>query len=280
MIKLGCCLPGGAFIPTQENEAPATVVQEFIAKCRFIQDCGFDYVECGATVIAQFTEEEWQAVLAEHTKKPLGIRAVSSLFPSTYHLYDPGEQWDEIISYLHGLIDRLVILGVQYVVFGSGKARSIPEGMDAKTCFENVRKVMCAFADYAEPKGITMVLEPLRSKESNIYNLVPVCAEEVRLVNRTGVKLLADSYHMAYEETPPEVVEGCAELLFHCHIAEAPDRTPPGIFTTGDPDYNRRFADALKKSGYSGGVSIECGYKDCKSEIPIALAYMRSIFAE
>ena len=137
---------------------------------------------------------------------------------------------------------------------------------------------MCAFADYAEPKGITLVIEPLRSQESNVYNLVSEVNQEILLINRPGVQLLADSFHMLSEDSPAEIPEDCANTLKHCHIAEGLERLLPGYFNTGDPEYNKRFASSLNRIGYCNGVSIESSHKDFIEEVPKALAYLRSIF--
>ena len=280
MIKLGCCLPGGNFLPDTAENAPGYEALQIIAKCRYILGCGFDFTEFNATGLCQLSDEDFQILVEENKKQPLKLQALNGMFSAAFHLADPSNQWDEIVSYIHKLIDRMAMLSIPYVVFGSGKARAIPDTMQKQDAFNNIHRMMHAFADYAEPKGITLVLEPLRKQESNVYNLVSDSGKDVYAVNRKAIRLLADSYHMVYEDTPAEIVEDFPDILRHCHIAEGPDRTPPGIFTTGDPDYNKRFANSLKKIGYTEGVSIECGFSDFKTEAPKALSYMRSIFAE
>ena len=278
MVKIGCCIPGKPFTPPDAKIAPESTVEQIVAKCRYLLDCGFDFTEFTAVGIANLSEEEFEQLAAENQKDSLRIRAVNSLFPSTFTLSDPDNQWDEIIAYIHKVIDRLARLEIQYAVFGSGGARRIPDSMDRQTGLQNLRRVMNAFADYAEPKGVTMVIEPLRQKESNVFNLVLECDKEVRLLNRPGVRLLADSFHMLSEGSPAEDVKECADTLRHCHIAEGFDRLLPGFFNTGDPNYNKQFADALNQINYSDGVSIECIQPDYILEVTKALAYLRSIF--
>lgn len=280
MIKLGCCLPGGNFLPDTPSDVPGYEAMQIVAKCRYILDCGFDFTEYNATGLCQLSDADFQILVEENKKESLKLHALNGMFSAAFHLATPDDQWDDLVSYIHKLIDRMGSLNIPYVVFGSGRARAIPDNMEVKNALENIHRMMHTFADYAETKGITMVVEPLRKQESNVYNLVPECGKDVYAVNRNAVRLLADSYHMVYEETPAEVVEDFADILCHCHIAEGPDRTPPGIFTTGDPDYNRRFANSLKKIGYTEGVSIECGFSDFKAEAPKSLAYLRSIFSE
>ena len=69
----------------------------------------------------------------------------------------------------------------------------------------------------------------------------------------------------AYDGYPkyPEAIVKAGPLLRHVHVAEYGSRLFPGH----DPalvDRLRPFFDALLRSGYSGGVSCECGWGDAK----------------
>ena len=61
----------------------------------------------------------------------------------------------------------------------------------------------------------------------------------------------------------PEAIVKAGPLLKHVHIAEYGSRLFPGH----DPalvERLRPFFGALKKAGYAGGVSCECGWGDAK----------------
>ena len=278
MIRLGCCLPSGNFVTNADPSIPVNEAENFVAKCRYIIDLGFDFCECNAYGLATMPDEDFQYLLNEHAKQPLKIDAANCLFSGAFSLSNPGDQWESILAYAHKVIDRLVALDIRYVVFGSGGARKIPDSLDREEGIQNLYKLMKAFADYAEPKGLTMVLEPLRSQESNVFNLVDDCAKHVRNVNHKGVRLLADTFHMLIENSEPEVVLDCEDILRHCHIADGSDRRAPGFSDLSDPSYHKRFADALHKIHYSYGVSIECGFQDFKAEAPVSLKILQSIF--
>ncbi len=278
MIKLGCCIPGGSFMPEGVAEVPQSAAEQLAAKCRYVLECGFDFTECGGLMLAGMSDEELDWLEAENRKSSLGLRAVNSIFSPNYKLAAPGENWDAVAAYIKRLIDVLSRFGIRYAVFGSGAARSIPEGMEREEGLANLRRVMNYFADYGEEKGVTLVIEPLRARETNVFRTVPESDKEVCLLNRPGVRLLADAFHMAEEETPPEAVENCGDRLLHCHMAEAPDRTCPGQPTTGDITLNQRFAASLIRSGYEGGVSAECSFPDFKKNVPEILTYMRKLF--
>jgi len=278
MIKLGCCIPGGSLMPEGEAAVPQSNAELLVSRCRHVLNCGFDFTECSGALLTSLTPEELAWVASENQKESLGMLASNSLYPPQFCISNPGDGWDALMEYTHKLIDALALMGIRYAVFGSGNARSIPDGMDQETGLANLRRFMTAFAEYAGPKGVTMVIEPLRTSECNVFCTVPVCDEEVRRLNNPAIQLLADSFHMAHEKTEPEAVEACAGRLMHCHISEAPDRTYPGLFTTGDPAYNQRFAKALLRMGYEGGVSAECAFPDFEANVPEIYAYMSKIF--
>ena len=130
MIKLGCCVPGGSFMPEGVAEVPKSAAEQLAAKCRYILDCGFDFTECGGLMLATLSDEELDWLEAENNKKSLGLRAVNSIFSPQYKLAFPGESRDAIAAYVKRLIDVLARFGIRYAVFGSGAARSVPEDMD------------------------------------------------------------------------------------------------------------------------------------------------------
>lgn len=279
MVKLGCCLPGGSFMPEGVAEIPQSPAQSLIAKCRCILETGFDYTEVGGGMLVGLDDTEWSAVLRENEKAPLGLYAANSLFPRELRMGDPAADRDAQSAYIRKLVDRFAPLGIRYAVFGSGVARSIPDGVSRADGIAALRRFMTDFADYAYPRGVTLVIEPLRKKETNVFVTVPESAAEVRALANPGIQLLCDAFHMAEEGTPADAVLAAGTLIRHCHMAEAPDRTCPGTFTTGDPQYNREFARCLNQIGYTGGVSAECGFDDFKTDVPKILAYMREIFA-
>ena len=279
MVKFGCCLPGGSFMPEGVAEVPQSPAESIIAKCRYILDCGFDFTEIGGGMLVGLDDAGFHKVLAENEKASLGLYAANSLFPKELRMGDPAADRSGQKAYIQKLVDHFVPLGIRYAVFGSGVARSIPEGVSREDGLASLRRFMGDFSEYAYSRGVTLVIEPLRKKETNVYVTVPESAAEVRAIGDPGVQLLCDAFHMAEEETPAETVREVGSLIRHCHMAEAPDRTCPGTFTTGDPQYNRRFAKCLNEIGYTGGVSAECGFNDFRADIPAILRYMHEIFA-
>jgi sugar phosphate isomerase/epimerase len=119
----------------------------------------------------------------------------------------------------------------------------------------------------ARAHGIFVVIEPLHRGECNFINSVSEGAEIVREVNDPHIRLLADIYHMLREDEGPASIASAGPLIGHCHIAEKDGRTPPGVH--GD-DFTP-YLDALRRIGYTGGISIECRWNNLGYELPVAV---------
>ena len=279
MIQFGCAIPGGSFMPEGVAEVPTAPDVQIREKCRAVLKAGFDFTECGGGMLTGLNAEQRENLLNENAKDSLKLLAVNSLFPGHYRLADPNSSKDEYLAYAANLFGIMRDLGAKYAVLGSGAARTIhadaysyEEGLETLTGF------ITKLGAEADRHGITVVIEPLRKAETNIFVTVPESGDYVRKLNTPGVKLLYDAFHMAEEGTDVSCVGEYADLLRHCHIAEAPKRSRPGSPDSGDLSYNCRFAQELIKAGYSGGVSVECGYTDFAEDIRLAHAYLHEIF--
>ncbi len=279
MIRFGCAIPGGSFMPEGVAEVPVSPEEQIREKCRAVLAAGFDFTECGGGMLLALDEVQREKLLNENAKASLNIEAVNSLFPWTLRLADPKADMESSVAYAAGLFDIMRDLGAKYAVLGSGAARMIRgDEYDADEGRATLTKFITAIGKEADSRGITVVIEPLRKAETNIFVTVPESGEYVRALNQPGVKLLYDAFHMAEEGTDLSCVCEYADLLRHCHIAEAPKRSYPGCADSADLSYNKRFAKELIRSGYNGGVSVECGFSDFLAELKLAKAYLDEIF--
>lgn len=277
MIKFGCCIPGGSLMPEGIAGVPETPVTQMADKCRFLLKNGYDFTECGGGMLYTLTDEEADALVEENNRSSLGLLAVNSLFPGQFRLADPDYDKTDALKHFERIAVIMERLGIRYAVLGSGGSRRL---LDVPGSRESLYDFIHSMARIAEKHGASVVIEPLRKLESNVFNTIDETAEIVRELNDENVLLLYDAFHMAEEKTPLSLVKPCSEKLRHCHIAEAPNRSYPGSPDSGDPEYLRGFARELKECGYEGGVSVECGFGDFKSDAVKAIAYLREIFGE
>ena len=177
-------------------------------------------------------------------------------------------------DYLAGAFARAQELGVRVVVFGSGGARRVPEGVTPAQAYRYLADYLALAGRMAAQHGLSIAVEPLRAAECNIIHHV---AEAQYLAQRSGqrnVWALADLYHMMQGN------ENCAAIeergVIHCHIADRARRFYPAAGDGSEGDYKAFFA-ALQKSGYDGRVSIEGRCEDFARDAEASFALLDAL---
>ncbi len=279
MIKLACCIPGGSLMPEGVAEIPKSPAENIIDKCRYLLSIGYDCTECGAWMLLGLSETELEFIRKENDRESLRIVAVNSLYPGDWKLAGPLTDKTEYLDYSERLFTILESLDIHYAVLGSGAARSIPvnDGMEYDDGVDELYGFILSLAHKAQAHGVTVLIEPLRKRESNIFNTVEETGDFVRSADCGGIKLLFDSFHMAEEKSDVKCVRGYFDIVKHCHISESPKRSIPGAADSNDLDYNKKFIGELKNGGYDGVLSVESGFSDFMKDADSALKYLKSL---
>ncbi len=199
-------------------------------------------------------------------------RAANVFLPGDLPVVGPAVDQARVEAYVAEAVARLGGLGVRVLVFGSGRARSIPDGFDRAAALDQLEAFTRLAAAAALAQGVQLVIEPLRRAESNVFNSVREAGAFVRGRQIGDARVLADLYHMQEEGEDFGALDDCADLLAHTHVADS-GRTPPG---QGDWDL-QGFLERLRAAGYAGACSIECIWSDFAAEAPAAVAHMRSV---
>ena len=235
---------------------------------------GYDYVELGMSTVTRISDEEYAELLAKVKAAPLPVEAMNGMIPADYVLCSEDCDSEAVKAYLTKAFTRASELGVQVVVFGSGGARKLPEGMRHADGFKYLIRYLQLAGSMAADHGISIAIEPLRAAECNIIHHVYEAQWLATQVGRKNVGALADLYHMMAGN------EDCSALTYkkgviHCHIADRANRAYPVAGDGSQADY-AEFFTALKSHGYTGRVSIEGGCKDFESDAKAAFAELNS----
>lgn len=253
-MKFGCCGP-------IENAAIAHAA-------------GFDYLECTVvSLLPEATESLFAPILEKYQAAPIPVLACNVFLPGDLKVVGPDLDQRRIRSYVQTAMRRVMLIGARVVVFGSGKARMIPDGFDRADAEAQIVDFLQLVADEAEQHGITVVIEPLNRRESNILNSVPEGDAMAARVNRPSIRNLADFYHMDEEDEPLTNIVLCKERLAHVHVADSGRRAPG----TGSYPY-ADFVEQLRLANYDGMVSVECRWEDFAAEAGPACAYLHKVF--
>lgn len=260
-------------------QAPVYNLAEHIGCCRWVEeaqpiaDAGGAYLEIGinAFLCPEESDEVFAANLEKARSCPIPILSGNGFYPGDIRLTGEDADLDRALNYARTAIIRAEAVGLRYMVLGSGGARRIPDGFSREEAEQQFVTLLKGMGPIAAEHGITIVIEPLRTQETNFINSVREGTAICRKVDHPNICVLADFYHMAQENEDAGAIVEAGDLLRHCHIAECEGRTCPGVH--GD-DFTPYFK-ALREIGYEGNISIECVWDDFGTQIAPSIAEMK-----
>ena len=240
-----------------------------------VQACGEKYVfSLDANVSSFLCPESDDSVFNANREALAGalpIYSANGYFPGSIKVVGPQAETERAIKYSETAIRRAAEIGIKVLVLGSSGSRSIPEGFSREEAEKQFLALLKGIAPTAEKYGVVVAIEPLQHSETNFINTVSEGASIARQAGSPNICVIADFFHMARVGEAPESIIENADKLVHCHIAEKEERTPPGA--KGD-DFTPYYK-ALKEIHYTGRISIECGWKDIETQLPVAVKTMK-----
>lgn len=140
--------------------------------------------------------------------------------------------------------------------------------------------ILPEIGDFAKAHNTRVLLEPLNKKEAYYINRVEQAAAICNKINNDGICLMGDFYHMFLEEKDQtQAFISGGKYLRHVHLATGKSRIMPGQ----EPHSYVEGFIGLKKMGYQGYCSLECGCKKGTTSdeaIPAAFEYLRKQWDE
>jgi sugar phosphate isomerase/epimerase len=238
-----------------------------------VEKAGYDYIEppVGA-VRAERPESEFKDVLALVESRSIRPEAWNCLIPADLKLTGPSVDFYRIERYLRTAFERIARLGGEIVVFGSGSARNLPEGFSQTEGRRQILEFLSLCGNIASQHSLTIAIEPLNRKESNVINTVAEAVEFAEIAAKPQIQVLADLYHMDEEAEPLSDVAAAGSFLRHCHTADT-GRCAPG---SGAYDHIGFFR-AMKEAGYNDRVSVECRWDNFENELLPTLQFLRCV---
>lgn len=238
-----------------------------------LAEVGYDYIELGvrSALMPEADESEFQQIRDRVATSPLKPEAYAGFIPRELRVVGDAVDSPRLTRYVETACRRAREIGGEIIVYGSSGSRNIEEGYSEERALTQIAEFLDMSADHAEAHDITIVIEPICIKEGNIIRTVADGLAMAKRVNRKGIKVLADLYHVWQENEPMENIVDAAAWLAHVHIAEPVKRSYPG---NDDFDFTDFFT-ALKSAGYKGRVSCECKFDNFHSDVETALKTMK-----
>ncbi len=278
--NVGVCIGFGSFCPNL-REIGGQTADEKIEKLKEnlieVKKRGAEFVEFSVGMVFP-TEDEtnFNKLKTAVISSPFGkVMAYNSFIPINIKITGNEANREKIDEYLATSIKRVSETGSKIIVFGSGRARTIPDGFSR---FEAKKQIieflkMCNY--YCRKYDVKIAIEPLNRTESNIINTVEEGLFYVNELNSEYIGVLCDCYHMWLENENPKIFEEAGRRLIHIHISNS-RRLPP----VDEEEKFIPFFKALKDINYSGLISIEAGFKDLMQELPVAIKFVQEVYSK
>jgi sugar phosphate isomerase/epimerase len=243
-----------------------------IEQAGLLADKGFDYIECPLSSLPLEDDKALAEKLPSFMNSPLKVRATNLFFPQGIMVVGPLADRERIRRYVRKAGETASRIGVKIAVLGSGRARTIPEGWERPRAEAQMLECLGMVAEEWRGLGLTLALEPLNRKESNMINSVAEAVQLAKQIDSPIVRVLADFYHMDEEDEPLETIAEHRDWIAHIHIADT-GRLAPG---TGAYPYER-FTEVLREINYAGMISAECTLSGTNGELEASYEFMRKM---
>ena len=234
---------------------------------------GYDYAELPLAQVMELSDGDFDKLLENLKVSGIPCRCCNNFFPASVRITGPEAHPAEIEKYAKKAVSRAAQLGAKIIVFGSAGAKNVPDGFPMQKAFSQVADALCLIAPRCAEKGVTIAIEPLCRKESNIILNLRDGAALAEAVSHPSVRLLTDYYHFCEEEESIDTLNKILPLLVHAHFARPQRRRVP---VRSEPEYEKFFT-ALKAGGYAGRMSVEAFSDEAENDLAAALSWMREI---
>ena len=268
-MRFGCC---GCMVvgrsPDQEQRVITGI--EVLAE---MESIGFDYIELSLSDVMKLDTTGFSELKQRLGNSNVKCEACHNFIPSDVRLTGPDADLSAACEYVRNAFPRAARLGAKVVVFGSAGARNIPPGYPYASARKQIMELLGSIGDLAEQHDLTVAVESLNRRESNIINTIGEALSFSRELNHPRIKLVFDYYHMLVESEDSKIILEAGEQIRHVHISEPEKR---GFPVEAKQSYHEHF-QRLRDIGYQERVSIEAYTEDFEADAVRSLQLLRSL---
>lgn len=226
-----------------------------------IAEMGFDWIELPIEAPGDFDYARAAALIRDCG---LGVSVAAAIGPDRDLIHPDESIRDNGMTYVRHCIDATQAIGANNLIgpLYSAVGRTWQATAEERERdMELLTRQLRALSEYAEPRGVTLCVEPLNRFETSLINLAAQGIELIDRVDRASCRLMLDTFHMNIEERSlGDAIRAAGPRLRHVHACEN-DRGAPGA---GHVPWGE-VAAALREIGYDGPVVIESFTSKVKS---------------
>lgn len=224
-------------------------IEESIVKAA---EFGYDGIELALQTADQIDVDKVKTLLASHQLR-CPVISTGQVFAGLglYFTTRDAAKRREVIRVFTELINLAASFGAMVNI---GRVRGfVEDGENVRDATARFIEVVCELTDYARPKGVILILEPVNRYELNFINSVAQGAALLRTIKVPNLALMPDLFHMNIEDrTLAGELEQYREQIAYLHFADS-NRLAPG---QGHIDFPDVFA-ALQRMRYHGWITVE-----------------------
>ena len=158
------------------------------------------------------------------------------------------------------LVELCALMGGSYLVHGSPKQRSTPQGSTKEQAMARVVDVFARIAPVARQHGVTYCIEPLSTRETDAINTVAEAARIVDEVGSPNLRTMIDCSAAGQVETEsiPALMDKWIRSGHVAHVqVNDPNRRGPGQGDMRFAPIMRTLARLQAEGVYRGIVAVE-----------------------
>lgn len=172
---------------------------------------------------------------------------------------------------LSRLLDFSREVGSPVMILGSGRQRNAA-GISRAEALRHLQEGLADLAPRAQAAGVTVLLEPLRSRVTDVVNTLDDARAVIAAVGNPALSSILD-FHNTSDESEPwdRLVRQHLDLIGHVHLNEVDGYHPSLNHRAGRANSEFRPAfGMLRTLGYAGWISLEIFHAADPPEVVLA----------
>jgi len=223
---------------------------------RFAAELGCDAVELNVQNPAQIDAEATARLIASLELSVTGVGTGQAYHEEGLSISSTAARVHEAaVQRLKAQVNFAQLLGGAAVIIGSirGKLDGPPGSAHRDEQRQASVEATRVIADYAAPRGVTVLVEPINRYETNFINTIAEGLEYLDEIRHHNVSLLADTFHMNIEEVSlADSIIAAGARLAYMHLVDS-NRRAAGL---GHTDF-KAVIGALHQIGFDGPLCAE-----------------------
>lgn len=229
-------------------------------QCRFIAETGYTGIEVAPFTLADrpsnvsaAERRRLRSIAGDHGLEIIGLHWLLAKTEGLHLTSSDAATRARTTDYFRELTDLCADLGGTLMVLGSPQQRNLEPGVDKQRANDHAVDIFQKILSHLEEREVTLLMEPLTTKETNFCTTCAEAAELIARVAHPRFQLHQDVKAMLGEGTSvPQLIHDYADVTKHFHANDS-NLLGPGM---GETDYVPIFT-ALRDTGYDGWVSVE-----------------------